>query len=129
MISKEQERSKFALKEIDKLGNVQKEMANFIVGTPTMILQNGFGQTMAFLLSKSKDKNDKYGFVFNTIAQWAEKEFPEIEINEAKKSLVTAVSSMDQTVYITLQEESLKILQWLKRYARAFQEEENKGEK
>lgn len=130
MISKEQKRSDFALKQLkDTFSNggnftIKKELANFIVGAPTMILQNGFGQTMAFLLSKCKgqvDINDKHFFTFTTIARWSER------VNEnvppEKSDFFEAISKLEQTNYLKLQEEALKMLQWLKRYARAFQEE------
>lgn len=132
MISKEQKRSDFALKQLkDTFSNgedfiITEKLANFIVGAPTMILQNGFGQTMAFLLAKCKgktDKKDKHFFTFTTIARWSER------INEkvpsGKSGFFEAVSKLEQTDYLKLQEEALKMLQWLKRYARAFQEEES----
>ena len=104
--------------------DLKKDIANFIVGAPTMILQNGFGQTMAFLLSKCKgktEKKDKHFFTFTTIARWSER------INEKVPFEISgffeAVSSLEQNDYLKLQEEALKMLQWLKRYARAFQEE------
>jgi len=133
MISKEQKRSDFALKQLKDTfstgGNltIKKELANFIVGTPTMILQNGFGQTMAFLLSKCKGKtdiNDKHYFTFRTIARWSEKVSDE-KVPSEKSGFFEAVSSLEQADYLRLQEEALKMLQWLKRYARAFQEEES----
>ena len=134
MISKEQKRSDFALKQLkDTFSNggnltIKKELANFIVGTPTMILQNGFGQTMAFLLSKCKCKDkdkdeieDKHFFTFTTTARWSER--VNKKVPSEKFAFFGAVSSLEQTDYLKLQEEALKMLQWLKRYARAFQEE------
>jgi len=136
MISKEQERSDFALKQLkctfSNGGNltIKKELANFIVGAPTMILQNGFGQTMAFLLSKCKGqvdikekKKEKHLFTFTTIARWSERVNP--QVSPEKSDFFEAVSSLEQADYLRLQGEALKMLQWLKRYARAFQEEES----
>jgi len=124
MISKEQKRSKFALQCLQQHGTINKDLANFIVGTPTMILQNGFGQTMAFFLSKGngKDKNEKHNFVFNTICAWSHQENHDIPTD--KNTFFNAVSGLSQEEYLILQEETLKLLQWLKRYARAFQEED-----
>ncbi len=132
MISKEQKRSDFALEQLKNTfsngGNltIKKELANFIVGAPTMILQNGFGQTMAFLLSKCKGKtdiNDKHYFTFRTIARWSERINGKVPTE--KSGFFEAVSKLEQTDYLKLQEEALKMLQWLKRYARAFQEEKS----
>ncbi len=127
MISKEQKRSNFVLNELTRLEQSQpidKEFANFIVGTPTMILENGFAQTMAFLLSKCNDNSkrtsgNKHYFTFQAIAGWSH------EINSniptEPRAFFSAVSNLDQRDYLTIQEEALKMLQWLKRYARAFQ--------
>ena len=130
MTSKEQQRSNFALKQLketyskDEEFIIDKDLANFIVGTPTMILQNGFGQTMAFLLSKCKGKfneSDKHYFTFRSIARWSHR------INETvpdkESEFFNSVSNLKKMDYLLLQEEALKMLQWLKRYARAFQEE------
>lgn len=123
MISKEQLRSKFALEQLNNK-KIPDELATFIVGAPTMILQNGFGQTMAFLLSKCKgkaDENDKHYFTFKTIAAWSNKVNGHVPAGEP--GFFSAVSQLKQSDYLSIQEEALKMLQWLKRYARAFQEE------
>jgi len=128
MISKEQQRSKFALDRIEKAiqsnGKISDEFASFIAGTPTMILQNGFGQTMAFLLSKCKgifNAQEKYYFTFESIARWCERENQNVTSNPLP--FLKKISELKQAEYLSLQEETLKMLQWLKRYAKAFQEE------
>jgi len=127
MNSKEQLRSRFALDSIENLtqktGDVKKDLANFIVGTPTMILQNGLGQTMAFLLSKCKGANDpteKHYFTYQAIAKWCKRQNE--KISDEPHDFFSGISQMPQNEYLMLQEEALKMLQWLKRYARAFQE-------
>lgn len=132
MISKEQKRSDFALKQLqavmekEQTDTILKDTANFIVGAPTMILQNGLGQTMAFLLSKC-DKNEKrqisnkHFFTFNAIAKWSH--INNSKIPENPMGFFQAVAGLEQSEYLPLQEEALKMLQWLKRYARAFQKD------
>ena len=58
MQTKEQQRSAFALKQVETIFGipVKKDDANFVVGVPTMILTNGLGQTLAFILSKEDQK-------------------------------------------------------------------------
>lgn len=127
MISKEQKRSDFVLNELKHLEQTQaidKEFANFIVGTPTMILENGFAQTMAFLLSKCNDNDkrvhtNKHYFTFKTIAGWSHEINGNIPMDS--RDFFSAVSTLEQRDYLRVQEEALKMLQWLKRYARAFQ--------
>jgi CRISPR-associated protein Cmr5 len=124
MQTKQQERAKFALEQIIKLGNpVPSESANFIVGTPTMILTNGLGQSLAFLLSKGIDK--KEGKVFNIIKEWLIKEqFVTVSDN---LEFLRKFNSLDQAGYLKAQHETLKLLEWLKRYARAFQKTDGKN--
>jgi CRISPR-associated protein Cmr5 len=117
--TKQQERATFAL---DELKNVQitKELANFIVGMPTMILSNGLGQTMAFLMAKM-DKNER-SFVFDVIKKYLRKnyknDFP--SDNDNNKEFMMSFNNINFYKLIEMQNDVLKMLEWLKRYARAF---------
>lgn len=117
MPSQEQKRSEFALQKIVNI-QVNNEMANFIVGTPNMIQSNGLGQMMAFI--KSKGDEAKYTFVFDTISEWLHRRYPEI-LNEPQ-GFFRSISQLDQNIYLQAQEEAMLMLQWLKRYARSFQQ-------
>ena len=126
MQTKQQKRAKFALKKINeyKSSNMTAaefhDLANFIVGMPNMILSNGLGQTLAFLLTK-KDKQKE---TFSIIKEWIQSpENRSINISGNKdKDFLTAFSEIDQKKYIDVQNETLKLMEWLKRYARAFDE-------
>ncbi|ERP30773.1 type III-B CRISPR module-associated protein Cmr5 [Chitinivibrio alkaliphilus] len=121
--TKEQQRSAFALQKIDTVfdGRTDKETANFIVGLPTMILQNGFGQTLAFLFSKAKGaKEGKYYDSAKVMLEWANENGATLG-DDLMKAL-SEISEMDARKYISIQQETLAMLCWLKRYARAFQE-------
>lgn len=122
MQTKEQTRSAFALEQIRTVFNdqVDEKTANFIVGTPTLILTNGLGQTLAFLLSKKKELKQKA--VFDMIRKWLMKEIPALQ-GGAEMDFLKKFASLDQTTYLTCQQEALAMLQWLKRYARAFEKE------
>lgn len=128
MATKEQERSAFALKELSTFfgEKIDEKDANFLVGLPTMILQNGFGQTLAFLYSKAKGNDkDKHYKAAQVILKWADMNNAHLGI-DPKKAL-TSISTMEAPAYMQLQQETLLMLNWLKRYARAFQKQE--GEK
>jgi len=122
MQTKEQKRSAFALEQIEKVFRlpVDKETANFVVGVPTMVLANGLGQTMAFLLSKQKDQHTK---TFRVIRQWLEQEVPSLK-TVSDLDFLKSFSGLDQNKYLLAQQEALALLQWLKRYVRAFEKEE-----
>lgn len=130
MATKEQERSAFALQKIDeRFGQaIEKEHANFIVGVPTMILTNGIAQTMAFLLSKKKKKeNDPptiHEVVFGIIKEWLSLQFDFLRKQSNMDFLLCFSKISDNSKYLAAQNESIAMLQWLKRYARAFQVED-----
>lgn len=120
MITKEQKRSEFALAQIEKFKAVDSELANFIVGTPTMMMTNGLGQTLAFLLSKKKDK---FGTVYNSIKEWLMRELPYLKAG-SETEFLKSIATMDAEQYLRAQQEALMMLSWLKRYARAFEKDE-----
>lgn len=125
MPTKEQDRSSFALQRINTVynGAVPDNDANFIVGTPTMILQNGFGQTVAFLLSKATTQpKQKQRFVFDSIQQWTKKRVSSADFGKTELHFLEGISTLESDEYLALQHECLLMLQWLKRYARAFAE-------
>ncbi|HRQ45035.1 MAG TPA: type III-B CRISPR module-associated protein Cmr5 [Candidatus Goldiibacteriota bacterium] len=121
MVTKEQARASFALEMITECfrDKVDKDTANFIVGAPTMILTNGLGQSMAFLLSK-KDK-EKHKNLFLIIKKWLSKECAALNA-DADMDFLKQLAAAEQKTYVNAQNEALAMLQWLKRYARAFQE-------
>ncbi|MDY0300871.1 MAG: type III-B CRISPR module-associated protein Cmr5 [Trichlorobacter sp.] len=123
MATKEQQRSAFALQQIEEVFGVEvaKADANFIVGTPTMILTNGIAQTMAFLLSRKKSEKERG--VFNILKKWLAQEVPGLAGPTDEKIFLQKFASLQQKEYLQAQNESLALLQWLKRYARAFESE------
>jgi CRISPR-associated protein Cmr5 len=128
-----QERSAFALQEIYNLkrlleenghganvGKTKDEFAKLASGLPAMILQNGFGQALAYLLAKGSDKNqfkpnDKHIHAFNIVARWLEKRG--ILGSAEPDRVVSLLAEADQSKYLRGQEEALKVLEWVKRYA------------
>ncbi len=119
IITKQQERAQFALKNL-KDKEMSKDLANFIVGTPTMLLSNGLGQTMAFLMAKKK-KDDKFVFVFEVIKDYMCKSYKEFPPSLDDKEFMMKFLNIDFYKQIDMQNDVLKMLEWLKRYARAFE--------
>ncbi len=122
-----QKRAEYALKEVLKLSeNVREEFKNFSAGAPTMILQNGFGQALAFWLSKAKgrDLNDKHFILFKMVMDWLPCEEGDVKNRFVKKTgspteFMTEISKMDQKDYLAVQKETLALLEWVKRFANA----------
>jgi CRISPR-associated protein Cmr5 len=127
-----QERAKFALNEVLKSKSIDK-LKPFTAGAPTMILQNGFGQAIAFWLSKTSSTKEKakFEFIIKTIREWLcnnKNSFINFSVNN-KEEFAKAITQLSQKEYLSAQMETLKLLEWIKRYASAFCEDDNKEEK
>ncbi len=126
MQTKEQQRSEFALVKIKGFGfPVKKDVANFVVGVPTLVLENGLGQTLAFLLSKQKQDHTT---ICNILRDWLGQEIQALQTKD-NFSFLQKLAGLEQHTYLRAQQEAMALLQWLKRYARAFQEEKKQEDK
>lgn len=115
-----QKRAEYCLEMLKNLNcDNKKEFKALSAGLPAMIMQNGFGQTLAFLLAKGKDKhNDKHNKAFKIIALWlAQRNL--IDMKQQPTEILMQISNMEQTTYLQAQKETLAMLEWLKRYANA----------
>lgn len=110
--TKAQQRSSFALQELRSLAANREKFKPFIAGLPSMILQNGLGQTLAFLQSKGKEEHKA---AFSIMVKWLHKE--KILTNCGPLQAVEEISKLSQQHYLLAQEEGLKLLEWVKRYA------------
>jgi len=121
MPTKEQLRAEYVLKKIDTMytNGVDEENVNFITGAPTLILTNGIGQSIAFLLSKA-ERDNKHEKVFRIIKEWLENEIPGLQGCADNMQFLQHFSQLSMPDYLRAQDEALRMLAWLKRYARAF---------
>ena len=110
-----QKRAEFALNKVVAIQPDKKEKFKpFSAGAPSMILQNGFGQALAFWISKAKDEHMT---MFNIVKEWlCQNNFA---TGQSKTDFIRNISQMDQTKYLTAQKETLALLEWVKRYANA----------
>ena len=119
MQTKEQKRSAFAIEQREKIS--QEEA--FWVGLPTMILSNGLGQTIAFLLSKGKDYHHD---AVDIILEWLQKEhrlqFQQRTKKEQRIEFIKQLAELDSSRYLQYQQETMDMLCWVKRYAKAFKD-------
>ena len=124
MITKQQKRAEFALEKVQKFMQnstqlVPEKLATKIVGMPNMILSNGLGQILAFLLSK---KSDEEGKIFDVLRDYLQGDLVNIPILQNKNNIdfLRELKKLDFKVYLKAQNEVLLMLEWLKRYGRAF---------
>lgn len=121
-----QKRAAFALDEVlNNRCNNAKEFKTFCAGAPSVILQNGFGQALAFWYAKGKDKSeDKHHVLLNIIMRWLCLKNGDVQ-NAFQacgniQDMVRTLSGMDQKQYLAAQKETLALLEWVKRYANAL---------
>jgi CRISPR-associated protein Cmr5 len=110
-----QQRAAYCLEMLKNLVCSRDEFKPLSAGLPSMILQNGFGQTLAFLLAKGKDKHQA---AFEIIALWLVNRKLICHSNQ-QVDILHQISKMNQAQYLQAQRETLAMLEWLKRYANA----------
>lgn len=110
-----QKRSAFALNELKKVPKTdQEKFKKLSAGLPAMILQNGLGQSLAFLLAKGKNEHIA---AFDMISAWLKKQ--KVITDCSHNHAMAELSAISQENYLHGQEEALKVLEWIKRYANA----------
>ncbi len=126
-----QKRARYALEEVLRLPEeVTKDFKSFSASAPSMILQNGFGQSMAFWLAKGTDKdlkpkeNDKHILLFDIIKKWLSLNEGDVQNDfmkptETRSEFIKQLSDLDQGAYLDAQRETLALLEWVKRFASA----------
>jgi CRISPR-associated protein Cmr5 len=110
-----QKRSAFALEKLKTIPKAdQEKFKKLSAGLPAMILQNGLGQTLAFLLAKGKGEHVA---AFDMISAWLKNQ--KVITDCQHSNAMAELSTISQDRYLHGQEEVLKILEWIKRYANA----------
>ncbi|MDY6822368.1 MAG: type III-B CRISPR module-associated protein Cmr5 [Thermodesulfobacteriota bacterium] len=118
-----QKRAAFALEKVTGMAAETKERFEpFSAGAPSMILQNGFGQALAFWLSKGKGEHMA---MFNIVQEWLTYQKEDVKNDfvqpndDSPTAFIKAISGMPQQEYLTAQKETLALIEWVKRYAKA----------
>ncbi|HHO74856.1 MAG TPA: type III-B CRISPR module-associated protein Cmr5 [Deltaproteobacteria bacterium] len=110
-----QQRSAFALKKVSEIRpDLKEKFEPFSAGMPAMILQNGLGQSMAFLIAKGTDTHTT---MFEIIQEWLDN--AKCISSAGGKDFIGKLSEVEQSKYLLAQKETLKLLEWVKRYANA----------
>ncbi len=147
----EQKRAEYSYRMVDIIANdnsntIPKDKFKTLVKkAPTLILTNGFGNFMAFLFSKGKNEHlalayiiGRYLFEENEytkgIFNLSDETFKE-NFESAKENLSNLKTSMQNPIfknliftdtdkYILATEETLRLLNWLRRFVEAMIEDE-----
>ncbi|MEW6007108.1 MAG: type III-B CRISPR module-associated protein Cmr5 [bacterium] len=106
-----------AKRVMEKMQNLQlkKETVNFLKGLPPMLMQNGLGQTIAFLKTKAKDNAD-YGKILKVFN----------ELFNKNDLIIYIFKNSTPDDYLQMQKEAIEYAGWIKKIAIAFCQKEKK---
>lgn len=131
----EQRRAKGAYAAVgdarNTLGSKQHEYKTVAQNLPVMILQNGLGQTVAFMMSKAEGKEKSaHGMVLGKLAEWLIDKRGILDNPGGKPTerLMCALLKVSRDRWLRAQEEALAFSVWLKRFAEALIAKPQSGE-
>ena len=121
----QQKRAKFALDRVDKAREKsgvkkQKEYISYASSLPAMIHTNGLGQAAAFF----KSKGGTHEQLYQLLSDWLKKDDQPF----AKKELLDGITSSDMQTYQLAQAEAQALMDWVKKFAKAFMDKEGKSD-
>jgi len=129
----EQKRAKYALDAVTKAKENDGEKKGEGYGRhvrklPAMILNNGLGQALAFLLADAEGKKEKASWrLYEDLQTWlygADDEDKPRRVYPAQDGLqsplIDSLMSNDRSQYLQAQDEALKLLVWMKKFADAY---------
>jgi len=118
----EMERAADALNKVYQIkerGDVkaQERYVSYVERLPAMILTNGLGQAMAYLLqAASREKTPEHRWLYENLQDWLCRPDDRAPYRGAK-SLIEAIIEGDRRDYIRAQREALAWLEWHKKLA------------
>lgn len=112
----QQERAKYALVQVQQSienGTNQKEYKSYASGLPAMIHMNGLGQAAAFYRSKGGTHQELYKLLSDWLTQ-------EHQPFYAYDDLLEGITKSDMATYQLAQAEAQALMDWVKKFAKAF---------
>jgi CRISPR-associated protein Cmr5 len=131
----EQKRSNYAFKcisEIKELKDIsfEKNVSSLISKLGTLILTNGLGNTLAFLFAKGKDHHlEVIKIISNWLLKQGEKYYTRDNVEDRIEEIMGELvldASVEQYMYYT--EETLRLVNWLRRFSDAMLESGGENE-
>lgn len=144
----EKGRAEFAYKCAEKGKQISKKFqinnewyeddkyASYVKKLPSMILSNGLGQTLAYIVAKrKKEKNGRkpgseenpknaYDLIYNQLTEYLKSDIPARIKMPAEQDLLEWVISCESEKYRYITQEILAFLNWLRRFAEGMIEGE-----
>ncbi len=130
MQTMQQKRAKYALEQVNKAideGVDQKEFKAYAANLPAMIHINGLGQAAAFF----KSKGDTHETLYTILSKWlcGEINYASTQPYSACNDLLEGITEKDMHQYRVAQAEAQALMDWVKKFAKAFMDSEEKGGK
>ena len=124
MQSIQQERAKYALEQVEAAEKAldqpkRNEYISYAAALPAMIHMNGLGQAAAFYRAKDGRHTDLYRLLSNWLCRNGK---PYSEYND----LIKAITESDMQQYKLAQAEAQALMDWVKKFAKAYMSEEKK---
>lgn len=120
----QQQRAKFALEEVQAAIErrvSQKEYKSYAASLPAMIHMNGLGQAAAFFKSKGA-KSVAHEALYNLLSDWlCQDEQP----YAGCLNLLEGITTRDMHTYRLAQAEAQALMDWVKKFAKAFMTDED----
>lgn len=114
MQTTQQERAKYALEEVQKAAK-SREFLSYASAMPAMIVMNGLGQTAAFY----KSQGGAHFQLYELLSNWLTKQNQPF----AEKNLLDGITQCNMQSYLLAQAEALALLDWVKKFAKAYMKE------
>lgn len=126
MQTMQQQRARYALEQVEvaKSDNTipQKEYKSYAASFPAMIRMSGLGQAAAFYRSKgidNKPKDKAYKALYDLLSGWLIRPGQPYATHD---DLLKGITSQDMHDYRVAQVEALLLLDWVKKFAKAYME-------
>ena len=114
-------KAKVIMDEVAKI-TLDKELVNFLKGLPSMIMQNGLGQTVAFLQTNG-GKEKKVKDILQKVI------LPASSQESENQNLMLAIVNAEPGTYLQWQKDAIEYAGWIKKFALAFHFESGSGGK
>ena len=135
MQTMQQKRAKYALEQVQKFidngasPKDQKEFKAYAANMPAMIHMNGLGQAAAFFKSNNKKIHED---IYNILSDWlcGKVDYASTQPYSGCENLLEGIISKDMHQYQLAQAEAQALMDWVKKFAKAFMDsdEKSKGE-
>lgn len=115
----EQDRAIYAMGKITKFSGDKEKYGTLVRKLPAMILNNGLGQVLAFLLADDEGKHKEPSWqLYLQLQEWlCDKNHPPQVYSQ---NLMDSLMAEDRFQYIRAQQEVLSLLTWMTKFANAY---------